>query len=136
MWSTEYQRDIKATPETIWRLFSDVAGWKSWNAGIELIELHGPFKTGTTFTMQPPGQDAFISTLIDVRPNELFIDETKLGDIRVVVEHRIEPIASNQVVVRYRITVEGPDAAEVGAAVSADFPDVLSALSQRAESMQ
>ena len=134
MWSTEYQRDINATPETIWRLFSDVPGWKAWNAGIEFIELHGPFKAGTTFTMRPPGQDAFISTLIDVRPNELFIDETKLGDVRVVVEHRIEPIASNQVVVRYRITVEGPDAAEVGAAVSADFPDVLSALSQRAES--
>ena len=135
MWSTEYQREISTTPDVIWRLFSDVPGWKAWNAGIESIELHGPFKTGTTFTMQPPGQDAFDSTLIDVRPNELFVDETKLGDIRVVVGHRIEPIATNQVQVRYRITVEGPEAAEIGAAISADFPDVLNALAQRAESM-
>ena len=135
MWSTEYQREISTTPDVIWRLFSDVPGWKAWNAGIESIELHGPFKTGTTFTMQPPGQDAFDSTLIDVRPNELFVDETKLGDIRVVVEHRIEPIATNQVQVHYRITVEGPEAAEIGAAISADFPDVLNALAQRAEAL-
>jgi hypothetical protein len=29
--------EVKASPETIWRVFCDVPGWKNRNAGIEQI---------------------------------------------------------------------------------------------------
>jgi hypothetical protein len=57
-------------PPVLWELFSNVERCKDWNAGIESIELHGPFAEGTTFTMKSPGQEALTSTLIEVRPNE------------------------------------------------------------------
>ena len=128
MWKHEASIDIDATSSEVWAVLSDVPGWKRWNAGIEHIELHGPFATGTSFTMQPPGTDAFVSTLIAVDTDRGFTDETVIGDIRVIVEHRIDPLAADAVRVTYATEVTGPDAAEIGAMVTGDFPDVLGGL--------
>jgi uncharacterized protein YndB with AHSA1/START domain len=70
MWTHEDSIETSAAPSRVWKFFADVAQWKNWNAGIEAIEIHGPFAAGTTFTMKPPGQEAFISTLVEVRENE------------------------------------------------------------------
>lgn len=128
MWKHEASMDMDATPADVWAVFADVPGWKRWNAGIERIELHGPLAAGTTFTMQPPGTDAFVSTLIDVDEHRGFTDETVIGDIRVVVEHRIDAVAPRGVRVTYATEVTGPDAADIGAMVTGDFPDVLRGL--------
>lgn len=133
MWQRDYSIETSASPATIWPLWADVPGWAQWNAGIEAIELHGPFATGTRFTMKTPGQPAFTSTLRAVRENEWFEDETVIDDIRVVVSHRLEPLGSGRTRITYAAQVEGPGAEEVGPAVSGDFPEVLAALAARAE---
>ncbi|RXT48635.1 hypothetical protein [Bradyrhizobium betae] len=43
VWQHEYAIETSATAETIWRIFRDVPGWKNWNAGIEQIDIDGPF---------------------------------------------------------------------------------------------
>jgi len=112
-----------APPPRVWEFFSDVAGWKDWNAGIERTEIHGPFATGTTFTMQPPGQDALTSTLIEVKPNESFTDETVVGETRVLVSHQLVQLPSGRTKIIYRTEITGPGAEEFGPIVTADFPD-------------
>ena len=134
LWSHETSIETTATPARVWQLFADVAGWKQWNAGIERIELHGPFADGSTFEMQPPGEDAFTSTLLEVREHMGFSDRTELGDTTVLVQHRIETIAAGRTRVSYRSEVRGPAAGDIGPMVTADFPQVLAALKQRAES--
>jgi len=89
MWSCEHRADTSATPETIWPFSEDVAGWPTWNQGIEHIVLEGPFATGTTFLMTPPGEQTLRSQLIDVRAPEGFTDVTKLDGIQVTVHHRL-----------------------------------------------
>jgi len=131
-WEGSYDLEIATSPEAVWGLFRDVAGWKGWNAGIETITLHGPFAAGTEFTMQPPGQDAFTSRLLEVVENDRFVDETVVGDLRVVVTHRIEKLGAGRVRVVYAVDARGPGAAEIGPMVSADFPDVLRGLARAA----
>jgi hypothetical protein len=133
MWTHEESIETTATPAQIWGLLSDVAGWIKWNAGIEHIEIHGAFANGTTFSMQPPGEDAFISTLIDVKENEGFTDETVIDRTRVVVHHKIVPLPSGHTKVIYRTEIDGPAAADFGPVVTADFPEVLAALKNLAE---
>ena len=133
MWTATASIDTTAAPQAVWRLFEDVAGWPAWNAGIERIALHGPFATGTTFTMQPPGMEAFTSTLIDVRAQAAFVDETLIEGTRFVVFHELAPLPSGGTRVTYRTEVSGPAAEEMGPLVTADFPDVLAALKARAE---
>jgi hypothetical protein len=134
MWIHEESIETTASPARIWEIFANVANWGDWNAGIERIELHGPFASGTRFTMQPPGQDAFISTLLDVRPNEHFIDETIVDGTRVLVDHRILPLKSGSTKIVYRTEITGKDAAGYGPMVTSDFPDVVAALKRLAES--
>jgi hypothetical protein len=52
----------------------------------------------------------------------------------VRVRHELTPIEGG-VRITYRCVADGPDevAAEIGAAVSADFPEVIAALAARAE---
>jgi len=132
-WQKEYSIETSASAEAIWRLFRDVSGWRHWNAGIESIELEGPFADGSWFTMKPPGQEAFRSQLIDVRQNEGFVDETRMGDLVVQVAHRIQPVGPGRTRVVYAVAASGTDAPEVGAAISSDFPEVLASLAAHAE---
>jgi hypothetical protein len=133
MWTHEESIETSASPARIWALFADVPGWKHWNAGIAQIHIHGPFVRGTTFEMQPPGEDAFTSTLIEVIEPQGFIDETVVDDTRVLVDHRIEALAPGRTRITYRTEITGPAAADFGPMVTADFPDVLRALKRLAE---
>ncbi|WP_266170069.1 SRPBCC family protein [Dyella subtropica] len=133
MWTHEHSMETSASPTRVWALLSDVPGWKRWNAGIEEIHMHGPFAEGTTFTMKPPGEDAFTSTLIEVAAYEVFVDETIIDGTRVLVAHRIVPLASGRTRVTYSTEITGPAADMFGPMVTADFPDVLNALKQLAE---
>jgi hypothetical protein len=132
-WHGEHSIETSATPAQIWRLFSDVSGWTTWNAGVEAIQLDGPFATGTELTMKTPGQDAFRSKLIDVREHEAFVDETRVEDLVVTVAHRIVRIAPDRTRVTYATDATGPGAEEIGPAIASDFPDVLQRLIALAE---
>ncbi len=133
MWTHEHSIDIDATPSRIWTLFADVAGWKRWNAGIEDIHMNGPFAEGSTFSMKPPGEDAFVSTLIEVADPSLFTDETVIDGTCVRVFHRIAQLPGGGCRVTYRTEIDGPAAATFGPMVTGDFPDVFAALKRLAE---
>lgn len=133
MWQQAFDILTPATPATVWQLFADVDGWSGWNAGIESIALHGPFADGTAFTMKPPGEDAMTSRLANVVDGCSFEDETVLGEVRVLVDHRVERLPDGRSRITYTARVEGPGAADIGAAVTADFPAVLAALAALAE---
>ncbi len=135
-WSCEYAVETSASPEAIWRLFSDVPGWKNWNPGVERIEIHGPFAAGTTFEMTPPGQETITSVLVEVREPVLFVDETRVDNLVVRVAHRIEPMPSGRNRVVYAVEAAGPGCSEIGPMVSSDFPEVLKGLAALAESEQ
>jgi hypothetical protein len=132
-WRSEHGIDTTARPETIWCIFRDVPRWKTWNAGIEHIELEGPFAEGTWFKMKPTGQDTLRSRLVEVRENERFVDETRVAGLVVTVAHRIERLGATRTRVTYAIDVTGPGASEVGPAIASDFPDVLAALAKLAQ---
>lgn len=134
VWRRAYARPTKASPTAIWKLWSDVEGWGAWNAGIERIQLHGPFREGTEFTMKPPGQEAIRSRLVRVAPEREFVDETIVGDLTVRVSHRIERATDGAVTIVYAVEACGPQSAEIGPMISADFPEVLEALTRLAES--
>jgi hypothetical protein len=133
MWTHEASIETTASTTALWKIFADVPGWKRWNAGIERIVLMGDFASGNRFVMQPPGQEAFISQLRDVVEEEGFTDETVIDGTRVLVSHRLLPLAWGGSKVVYRTEIEGPNAAEFGPLVTGDFDEILSELKALAE---
>lgn len=133
VWEIEHAIETSATAEAIWILFREVERWPQWNAGVEQLEIHGPFAAGTTFVMTPPRQAPITSRLVEVQEGKSFLDETRIGELRVFVDHRIEPTAAGRTRIVYSVEAFGPNCDEVGAAISADFPQVLRALAALAE---
>jgi hypothetical protein len=139
VWSTEHNRETTASPASIWRLWSNVATWREWNADIERIEMSGPFAAGSTISMTPIGQDTVDLRIAETSELNLFVDEADLGDVVVKTFHRVDPIDEGRSMVTYRIEITGPAAdtvgPELGPEISGDFPETLAALTERAEAM-
>jgi uncharacterized protein YndB with AHSA1/START domain len=137
MWTNEQSIETAASPEAIWRLWSDVAGWPEWNADIDHIEISGPFGAGSTISMTPIGQEPVELRIAEAVEPDLFVDEANLGDVVVRTIHRIERIEGGRSRVTYRMEISGPAAdsvgPELGPQISADFPQTLAALAQHAE---
>lgn len=136
-WEYEYSVTTGADRDAVWRRWSDMAAWPTWNAGIAKIEIDGPFAVGTTFTMTPPGDDPVRMRLTEIVPGELFTDVADADDFVVTTVHRLERAADGGTRIVYRTEITGPAAAqigpEIGPAITADFPDVLAALAALAE---
>jgi hypothetical protein len=139
VWSTEHNRETTASPASIWRLWSNVATWREWNADIERIEMSGPFAAGSTISMTPIGQDTVDLRIAEASEPNLFVDEADLRDVVVKTFHRVDPIDEGRSMVTYRMEISGPAAdtvgPELGPEISGDFPETLAALTERAEAM-
>jgi hypothetical protein len=140
MWTHEDGVETTAAPEAIWMLWADVEGWPSWNGDIEHIEIDGPFATGHVIAMTPVGQERVRLRIAEVSENELFVDEAEFGEVLIRTIHRIDRVDDDHVRVVYRMEISGAGADEVGPQlgpqISADFPQTLTALAQRAEQAQ
>jgi Polyketide cyclase / dehydrase and lipid transport len=136
MWAAEHSVQTTASPESIWRLWSDVSTWGDWNADIERIEISGPFATGSTIAMTPVGQVTVELRITKASEPNLFVDEADLGEVLVTTFHRIEPLDNERSLVTYRMEITGPAAdtvgPELGPEISGDFPETLAALVERA----
>jgi hypothetical protein len=137
MWSVEHTMETTAAPEDVWRLWADVAGWPAWNRDIERIAVDGPLAPGSTIVMTPIGQEAVELRIAVVVEPELFVDEADLGEILVRTVHRVQALEPGRARVTYRMEITGPRAdtlgPEVGPQISADFPQTMAALIDRAE---
>jgi Polyketide cyclase / dehydrase and lipid transport len=135
---TEHSVETTAAPEAIWREWSDVRRWPEWNGDIERIELDGPFVVGTRITMTPIGDEPVELRIAEAAEPELFVDEADLGEIVVRTIHRVEELDQGRRRVTYRMEITGSAAdtlgPQIGPEISGDFPQVLAALVERAES--
>jgi uncharacterized protein YndB with AHSA1/START domain len=131
------QRRDQRPPEAVWQLWADVEGWPEWNAGIQRIELRGPFAAGSTILMTPPGDDPVELRITEAIEPQLFVDEADGGDFVVRTTHRIEAVGHEHSRITYRMEITGRAAEavgpEIGPEISGDFPQVLAALAAHAE---
>ncbi|MFD7158475.1 SRPBCC family protein [Kribbella sp. NPDC059898] len=136
MWSVEVTGRCAASAERVFAVLAEPEKWAEWNAGVRRIEMHGPFAAGTEAVMVLPDGTALPFTFAWVEAGKGFEDVTEVPDAGVVVRvrHELTPTADGTLIT-YRCEAHGPDdaAAEVGAAVSSDFQDVIAALGVRAE---
>jgi hypothetical protein len=137
VWAVEHSVETSASARAVWQLLANVERWPEWNAGVERIELRGPFAVGSTILMTPPGDEPVELRIAEGVEPELFVDEADGGDFVVRTTHRVEAVDDERSRITYRMEITGPAAEtvglEIGPEISGDFPQVLAALAARAE---
>ena len=107
MWAVEHSVETSASAEAVWRLWADVERWPEWNAGVERIELRGPFAVGSTIVMTPPGDEPVELRIAEAVEPELFIDEADGGNFVVRTTHRVEAVGDERSRITYQMEITG-----------------------------
>ncbi len=135
MWTYEHSEVAQVGAEEIWRLWSRVEQWHTWNGDIETITIDGPFAAGTRFTMTPIGDDPVELRLDEVVENRRFADVAEFDGLVIRTVHEMEP-QGDQLKITYRMEISGPNAdalgPEIGPQISGDFPETIASLIKHA----
>jgi len=93
MWTKSYSIVSKeVTKEQMWKLFSDVNNWHTWDNGIEFAKLEGKFEKGNYFTLRPKGGPNVKVELLETIENKSFLDVTKFPLAKMYDNHVFEEI--------------------------------------------
>jgi len=83
MWSMEISRKTAATKEQIWKLWSDVSNWNSWDSTVDYSKLYGDFAAGTKGVNKPIGAPKYEFVITNCKPFEFFTNRSYLPFCKV-----------------------------------------------------
>lgn len=133
--------ETSASPDAVWRIWSDMSTWGSWNPNVTTMDWTGGFAAGTSGVMNTPSGQHHKMQLVDVVPGRSFaLLTTVVPGTRFRFNCRIEPAASAGGKTRVSQTIEvggplGPVmGGMLGPQVSKDFGTLLENLARKAES--
>ena len=121
-----------ATPDAIWKLWSDTTTWSTWDPAVERVVLEGEFVVGAEGTMTLRGGIEAPFTLEVVETHARYLDQLAIGDLVIRIDHLVRA-TSDGAQITVSTTIEGPGADDVGPMVTADAPVALEALVDQAE---
>jgi uncharacterized protein YndB with AHSA1/START domain len=127
-----------ASPERVWRLWSDVGSWPAWNPDVEAVTIDGAFATGTTGRMTTKAGGTHAITRADVQPGRSFRLKTSpapLSTFSFLCE--IEPNGGGSTISQ-SVSMSGPlgglFSAMMGRRIAEGFQPLLAGLRAAAES--
>ena len=78
MWSKTYSKKVAGLKvDRLWKVWSDVNQWHTWQDDIEYAKMDGEFTAGNTYKMKPRGGPEVSIELSKVEPNRAFADLTR-----------------------------------------------------------
>lgn len=94
MWTKSHSIVTKeVTKEQLWKLFSNVNQWHTWDAGVEYAKLEGEFEKGNHFILKPKGGPKVKIELIETTKNKGFTDYTKFPLAKMYGKHEFTETA-------------------------------------------
>ena len=139
MWEYEHSIEGKVGREAVWGLYSDVATWPEWDAGIEWIKLDGDFSAGASGKIKPKGQDQLPFRLTKIDVDGGFSDEAEIpgAGITIGFTHTLESVGEGRTRITHHVTISGPAADYLGPAIGPEMaegiPDTMYALMRMAQ---
>ena len=126
-----------ASPEKVWRVWSDMSTWGEWNPNVSTMDWEGGFASGTTGVMNTRAGPHHKMELVDVQPGSSFALLTSVvPGTGFRFNCRVEP-AGAKTKISQTVEVGGPLGpilgGMLGPQVSREFGTLLSNLARTAE---
>src|SRR6185503_17272971 len=131
--------ETSASPEQVWRVWSDMSTWGGWNPNVSAMDWSGGFNSGTSGVMNTRAGQHHKMQLLDVSPGRSFALETSVvPGTRFRFKCRIEPgRVPTETKVGQCVEVKGPWGPVLGGMlgpqVSKEFGTLLENLARKAE---
>ena len=140
MATQERSVETTASPQAVWKLWSDTSTWQEWNPDVQTMSLNGPFATGTMGTMKTK-QGTRQIVLSEVVPGRSFrLETTVIPLTRFFFDCTVASGPAGKTKISQAVTVGGPLGGVVGGMMSkqiADtFPALLQGLARKAETSE
>jgi len=108
MWNKSYSKTVEGlNASQIWKVWTDVNQWHTWQDDIEYAKLDGEFREGSVFRFKPKGGPNIKIELTEVKPNSVFVDLTRFPLARMFDSHELID-HGNKLEIKTTIRVEGP----------------------------
>ncbi len=109
MWSTSSTYDAPGlTASDVWsRAYADASAWPAWNDALAASSLDEPFHVGSRARVRFRTGLRLRFTLVEVDPERVFTDESRLPGARMGHRHELEPTADGVRLVN-TIYIRGP----------------------------
>jgi polyketide cyclase/dehydrase/lipid transport protein len=129
--------ETAASPERVWKIWSDMSTWGDWNPNVSTMDWHGGFVSGTDGVMNTRAGQHHKMKLLDVQPARFFALETSVvPGTTFRFNCRVEP-AGGKTKISQMVEVKGPLGpilqGMLGPQVSKEFGTLLANLANRAE---
>lgn len=107
MWTKSHTIVTKdASKEQMWRLFTDVNNWHTWNNEVEYAKLEGKFESGNHYFIKPKKGQMVRVKLLEVTEYHHCLEEGRFPLAKMYYDHKLEEI-SEGLRITSTITVQG-----------------------------
>lgn len=132
-------RDTSASPETLWRIWSQPESWPEWNPDVEEVKLNGPFAAGTSGTMRTKRGGSHPIRLESIEHGKSFeLEAAAIPGAKFHFRCAIEALASGGSRLSQSIGMTGGMAwlygPMMGGKIAQSFEPILKGLADKAES--
>jgi uncharacterized protein YndB with AHSA1/START domain len=129
--------ETTASPDKVWRIWSDMSTWGEWNPNVSTMDWQGGFASGTTGVMNTREGQHHKMELVEVQPGRSFALLTSVvPGTRFRFNCRIEA-AGGKTKIAQTVEVGGPlgplMGGMLGPQVSKEFGTLLGNLAKKAE---
>jgi len=108
MWTRTYSKTVEGlTALQVWKTWTDVNQWHTWQDDVESAKLEGAFKKGGLIHFKPKGGPNIRIELTEVQPCTLFVDLTRFPLARMYDSHELIE-QGNRLEIRTTIRISGP----------------------------
>jgi hypothetical protein len=135
----EYGTSVETTasPDRVWKIWSDMSTWGDWNPNVSTMEWQGGFAQGTQGVMNTRAGQHHKMKLAEVQPGRFFALETSVvPGTTFRFNCRVEP-AGAKTKISQMVEVKGPLGpilhGMLGPQVSKEFGTLLANLAKKAE---
>ena len=135
-WSTRAWEDTTASPDEVWALWADVAGWPAWDHEVVSAELRGPFEVGTTGELKPKGGPKSRFTITKLVKGHEFVMRSTLPFASLEFRHTMQRNGS-RTRIEHEVIMTGPLTFVfkrlIGEKIAIGLPTAITTLARQAE---
>lgn len=136
MWSKEVSIKTTASKERIWKIWSDVPAWKTWDDQVQDSSLKGLFQQGGEGVLKPTSGPKSTFQLIEVTEGQSFTSRAKLPLAQMDFIHTLAQ-SNGELILTHRIEISGLltflFSRVIGNKLLSELPKALTKLAQMAE---